>query len=77
MKPQAVRVDDWVLVTPSDTGSLPRGVPAAILVTVAGDVEMKSVNGNTVTVTLPVGSAPYCPAQILAAGTTATVYALY
>jgi hypothetical protein len=59
-------------VTPSDTVNLTR-IPRAILVGVAGNVEMHDENGNAATVYLAAGIwHPMRPRRILAAGTAAT-----
>lgn len=70
------RASEWYQVTPSDTASLPKGVPGGIRVTVAGSLSMADVNGTVMTVDVEVGDLPYRPTRVMAA-TTATVWALY
>lgn len=73
----AFRADDWVLITPSDVSDISSGRPEALEVTVAGDLAMRSGEGNDITITVAVGPLPYRPVRILSTGTTATVYGLY
>ncbi len=58
-------------VTPSDTVDLPNST-RALYVGGAGDVEVTTVGGDTVTLTGVSGVLPLCVARVHAAGTSAT-----
>jgi len=58
-------------VTPSDIADLPNA-SRALYVGGAGDVEVTTVGGDTVTLAAASGFLPLCVARVHAAGTTAT-----
>ena len=61
-----------VAVTPSDSVDLTDGYCSAICIAVAGDLKITDIEGNAVTLTLPVGWHPIGAQRIWATGTTAT-----
>jgi len=58
-------------VTPSDIADLPNS-SRALYVGGAGDIEVTTVGGDTVTLAAASGFLPLCVARVHAAGTTAT-----
>lgn len=58
-------------VTPSDIADLPN-FSRALYVGGAGDIEVTTVGGDTVTLTAASGFLPLCVARVHAAGTSAT-----
>ena len=66
-------------VTPSNDADLPRGVCKALWVTEDGDLEfIAAADSSSITVTVTAGTIiPVRARRVRAAGTTATVVALY
>lgn len=59
------------VVTPSDIADLPNST-RALYVGGAGDIEVTTVGGDTVTLTAASGFLPLCVSRVHAAGTSAT-----
>jgi hypothetical protein len=72
--PAALPAVDWFAITPSDTADMAR-TPRAIYVGGAGNVAVRSREGNDVTFTAPpVGTVLHiAPVRVLVTGTSATL----
>lgn len=75
----AVPAKRWIAVTPNDSSDLPGGVPKALWVNGAGNLELVGDDGVSVNFTVSASSPiDLRPTRIKATGTTATgIRALY